>query len=359
MKMLVIMKRFGANKDMVTQNAGRQVKIFEALSKFGYKIDFFCLDYKKHENRNIKKRNINYLIRPYSIFKYYKLTDELKKIINKNKYDYIVGSTDPLLGILGFKLAKKFNVRYIYDMQDEYSAYASYRIPFVRHWDKKAVKNSDIVLTVSDSLNSYIRKFREKPTYTIQNGFDLKERRKIGKSRARKILNLPQGKIIIYIGEISRFKGVDILIEAFKQVKRTIPNSYLLLTGKVADNINIRHDSIIYKEYPKREELIAALNAADIAVLPNKKSMFSRFSFPYKLADYMAAGLPIVATDIGDASFAMSKYKNSICKLDDKFDMADKIIKKLGTNGRVDYGNVLNKLSWNSLAKKLDSIIKG
>ena len=356
MKILVIMKRFGANKDMVMQNFGRQVRLFEPLTK-KHKIDFLCPDYKKHENKDIRIKGINYYIRPYSSLKHFRFLKELKKLIRKNDYDYIVGSTDPLLGILGHLYAKKFNTGYVYDMQDEYSCYDSYKIPFVKYLDKKAVKNSDIVLTVSNSLNRYIRKFRKKPTYTIQNGIDLKVFKKTEKKNARKILNLPKGKIIIYIGEVSKFKGVDILIEAFKEVKKTIPDSYLLLSGKVSDNINVNQNSIIYEEYPKRNDIVTALNAADVAVLPNKKNIFSEYCFPYKLAEYIASNLPIVATALGDSSIMLSKFKNSLCKPNDKYDMAEKLIYALKRNKKVNYSSLLRNLTWEALSKKLNRIM--
>ena len=54
MKLLVVMKRFGANKDMVLDNFGRQIHLFEPLAK-KHKIDFFCPDYTKKESKTIIK----------------------------------------------------------------------------------------------------------------------------------------------------------------------------------------------------------------------------------------------------------------------------------------------------------------
>ena len=64
MKILVIMKRFGANKDMVMQNFGRQVRLFESLSELGHKIDFLCPDYKKFEIKNIKRKKLHQIVKP-------------------------------------------------------------------------------------------------------------------------------------------------------------------------------------------------------------------------------------------------------------------------------------------------------
>jgi len=358
MKILVIMKRFGANKDMVMQTFGRQVKLFECLSKKGHKIDFLCPDYKKRENKRIKKSGITYYIKPYSLLNHFNFTKTLENMIRKNKYDIVVGTTDPLIGILGYFISKKFHTRYVYDMQDEYTHYDAYKIPFVKYLDRIAIKNSDIVLTVSDSLNKHIKKFRKKPTYTIQNGVDLKNFKRVGKEKAKKILKLPKGKIITYIGEISKLKGVDILIDAFKEVKKSNPNTYLLLSGKILDNINTKQDSIIYESYPKRSDVIMALNAADIAVLPNRNNIFSKYCFPYKLAEYMAADIHIVSTRCGDSSIILSKFKNSLCNPNDKDDMAKILKSALKDSKRVNYKNILKNLTWGSLSKKIDRIIK-
>ena len=355
MKILVIMKRFGANKDMVMENFGRQIRLFEPLAKY-HKIDLLCPDYKKRENKDIKRLGINYYVRSYSILGHFKFIKEVKKIIKKNRYDVIVGATDPLIGILGYFYSKKFKTKYVYDLQDEYSHYDAYKIPFVEYLDRIAVKNSDVVLTVSDSLNEHVKKFRKKRTYTIQNGIDLSSFRRMGKVKARKVLKLPKGRIVIYIGEISRLKGADVLIDAFKEVRKSVLDAHLLLSGKILNNINVNQNGIIYEEYPKRSEVIAALNAADVAVLPNKKNTFSEYCFPYKLLEYMAANLPIVSTDLGDASALLSK-SGYLCRPNDGYDMAKKLIYALKSDKKRDYGSLLKDLAWGNLAKKINRIL--
>jgi len=356
MRILVIMKRFGANKDMVMQNFGRQIRLFEPLAK-KHEIDFICPDYKRHENSNIRKKGINYFIRPYSLLGHFNFAKKLNAMIKKNKYRVIVSSTDPVFCILGYFYAKKFGITHIYDMQDDYTSYDTYKIPFVSHLDKSAIKNSDVVVAVSITLNNKIRKFRKKTTITIQNGIDLNEFKKINKEKARKILKLPKGRIIIYIGEISRLKGVDILIDAFKDVKKAFPDAILLLSGRILGSINVNQKGVIYEEYPKRSEVITALNAADVAVLPNRKSSFSKYCFPYKLFEYMAAGLPIVATNIGDSSLILSDYRDNLCKPNDRHDMAEKLIYALKSSKKRNYGSLLKSMAWKSLSKKLEKII--
>jgi len=51
MKILVFTSRYTAGRDIISEDFGRQVRIFEHLRKLGHKIDFFCVDYKKLESR--------------------------------------------------------------------------------------------------------------------------------------------------------------------------------------------------------------------------------------------------------------------------------------------------------------------
>ena len=357
MKILVIMKRFGANKDMVIENFGRQIRLFEHLAK-KHKIDFFCPDYTKKESKIISRNETRYIIKKVSLLSLLPFYNTLKNLIKNEKYDVIVATTDPLIGILGYSMSKNFRVPLIYDLQDIYAAYGAYKIPFVSYLDKKAVKNADVVLTVSESLRRYISKFRKKNTYVIQNGIDLGLFKEIDKKTARKKLNLPlKGKIIIYTGEISKDKGVDSLIEAFKEVKKIIPNIFLLLSGKVKGNINVNQNAVIYEKYSKREEVITALNAADIAIIPNTRSIFSKYCFPYKLFEYMAVGLPIVATNIGDVALFLKNFEGSLCKPNDVEDLKSKIIIQLKKD-KVDYKKIVKNHSWLKLSKKIGNILE-
>ena len=100
MKILVLMKRFGANKDMVMQDFGRQIRLFENLS-YIHSIDFLCMDYRKGESKKIQRKGIRYYIQPFSIAKINSFLGKIKYLITQNRYDMIVASTSPLLGIIG------------------------------------------------------------------------------------------------------------------------------------------------------------------------------------------------------------------------------------------------------------------
>jgi len=131
-----------------------------------------------------------------------------------------------------------------------------------------------------------------------------------------------------------------------------------LLSGKVDKSLDMKQKNIIFKEFPKREDVVLGINASDVAILPNPLNNFTRHGFPYKIAEYMACNVPIVATDVGDVSLLLKKYRGSLCKPNNSDDLSKKIISKLKKNKKVDYGNDLKNLSWDVLASKLDKIME-
>lgn len=358
MRILVLMKRFGANKDMVTQSFGRQVRLFEHIKKFGHDADFLCMDYKKFESKKIRKNNMDYYVEPFSLTKFNSFLKKLNLLLSTKKYDIIVASTTPVLGIIGYFYAKKYKIRFVYELQDSFEMYDEYQIPFIKQLDRHVTRNSDIVICNGQTLKNYVKRFRKKPTYVVENGVERGLFKPLDKIKCRKKLKLPlHAKIIVYTGHIARLQGFHVLLEAFDKVRKKHADSYLFISGNVDNDVNIRHENVVFEPLPKREQVAMAINASDVAVVPNPRNSFTEYCFPYKLVEYMACGVPIVATDVGNVSLLLKKYPGSLCRPDDVDDLGEKIIARVENYKRVDYNKILKNLEWQVLAKKLNKII--
>jgi hypothetical protein len=57
--------------------------------------------------------------------------------------------------------------------------------------------------------------------------------------------------------------------------------------------------NVFYTGELKKEAIPAYLTHMDVCLLPLKNTEFNRFSNPLKLCQYLAAGKPIVAVDVG------------------------------------------------------------
>lgn len=107
---------------------------------------------------------------------------------------------------------------------------------------------------------------------------------------------------ICYTGSLYEWKGVDVLISAMK----FIPNEKLLIVGG-GDRLEKLKELAIKENVAERVKFIGSvphqlipeyLSKAKVAVLPNISEGPSKFSSPLKLFEYMAAGVPIVASDL-------------------------------------------------------------
>lgn len=363
MRILVLTSRYTATRDIIGEDFGRQTRLFEALKKFNHNIDFFVADYRKFENKNTRLHGIKVFIRPFGVFCFPKFISELKRTVKKEKYDLIIASSDPLWGPIGYFVSKKYKIKFLYDLHDNYETYATYKIPFFKHLDDFIIKNSDLVTTVGYSLKNKIKSIREKNVFVVQNGADTSLFKPLNKNKCRTHLKLPKNaKIITYTGSLQRTQGVDLLIKAFDLLKKEIPNLHLLIAGRFLKGeekyINLKHKGIIYKggSVPQKN-IVRIINSADVAVISNTSNSFTKYCFPYKVVEYMACNIPIVATDIGDVGKILSGYKNSLCRPNNIEDMKNKIKKQLKMK-KTPYRKIAEKNSWHNIAKKLDRIIK-
>lgn len=363
MKVLVLASRYTASRDIIGEDFGRQTRLFEALKKLGHDVDFFCADYIKFERKNVRLHGINVFIEPFSFFCFVSFLKRLNDMLKSKKYDFLVATSDPLWGVIGCFFAKKCNVRFIYDLHDNYETYASYRIPFLGYLDKNSVKNADIVTTVSFALKEKISKIRKKNVFVIQNGVDLKLFMPMDRASSRKKLKLPlKAKIIAYTGSLQRSLGVDILIDVFERLKEEIPDLVLLLTGRLSQNKSdmpdIKKKGIISFDALKQRDVAFAINAADVVVIPSPSNEFTKYCFPYKCVEYMACNTPIVATGLGDVKLMLEGYKGSLCKPDNEQELYVKIKNQLN-QGKINYRRKLRDYSWDKIALKLHKIITG
>jgi glycosyltransferase involved in cell wall biosynthesis len=108
----------------------------------------------------------------------------------------------------------------------------------------------------------------------------------------------PTDPLLIYTGSLDSRLDVPALL----QIARQLPEARIVLVGpllapdhlaplRVALNVEIRPPL-------ERPELIELVRAADLGLLVHRELPLTRAMSPLKLYEYLAAGLPVVATDL-------------------------------------------------------------
>jgi len=363
MNIFVLTSKYTATRDIIGEDFGRQTRLFSALKKLRHNIDFFVADYRKLEDRNTKLHGINVAIKPFGIFHFFSFLASLDSALKRKKYDVFIATSDPLWGIIGYIYAKKHNIKFIYDLHDNYETYDTYKIPFFKHIDNFVMKRADAVLTITYTLKDKIKPIRKTNVFVIQNGADTKLFRPMDKKICRKILNLPQDKkLIVYAGSIQRYEGVDRLVAMFELLKKELKNCNLVVAGRYINGeekyIDLKKQGIVYLGSLAQEKVVKLINAADVCIIPYTDNNQVTYGFPYKLIEYMACKAPIVATAVGDVRFVLKNHKGSLCSAGSIIDMKNKVVEKLNSKKQYDYGKELNQFTWDALAIRLNSIIR-
>jgi glycosyltransferase involved in cell wall biosynthesis len=139
----------------------------------------------------------------------------------------------------------------------------------------------------------------------------------IGPSRdkLRASLGLTGKKVIIYVGRLTRQKGVPTLLEAFSHVVRKVPDVRLVLVGPLESEgpFGIRKEELgRFGEkvlcLGRRGDVPALLRAADMFAFPTEY----REGVPRVLLEAGLAELPIVASRMPGCSDVVDDGKNGI-----------------------------------------------
>ena len=117
-------------------------------------------------------------------------------------------------------------------------------------------------------------------------------------------LQLPPGApVILYAGNFAEYQGVDLLVDALPSVLELVPEAVVVLVG-AADageleqitrrlpDTSLARTRLLPRQ--PREQMAAFTSLANVLVSPRRHGL----NFPLKLFDYLAAGRPIIATDL-------------------------------------------------------------
>ena len=142
----------------------------------------------------------------------------------------------------------------------------------------------------------------------IANGFDTDRFKPLPSEKLalRRELGIPvDAKVIGMCGRFHRHKGQDAFVRAARRVAETQPSTHFLMAGKQCDEKNEELASWIktagleekFHLLGVRTDIPLVLSAMDVYLLPSITE-----GLPNVVGEAMACGVPVVATDVGDAA---------------------------------------------------------
>ncbi len=171
-------------------------------------------------------------------------------------------------------------------------------------WQRRMLDNAAALhLTSQQEMNLLLDLHIRAPHRIVPNGIDILQYRAASRDEKwrRELLGADEGLIILNHGRLARKKGLDVLLESFSVVQRSIPNAHLVFVGPDDEDVGAKLRSRARElGLVQRVHLIGSLHgtrlrdvlaATDIWVLPSYTENFGN-----AVIEAMAIGLPVVTS---------------------------------------------------------------
>ena len=281
--------------------------------------------------------------------------------------------------IAGARCAKKKNVPFVLtyhgDWQESFGGLIRRTALSVynRYLLDKLLSRADVIISPSEHYideSKFLGKYRDKIA-VIPNGIEIEDFDiPLSKEECKVKLDLPPNKnMILFVGNLTPYKGPDVLVKAMPMIVEEIPDVELMFvgSGEMRADMEKLSKKLGVENYVKFagfvEERLKPLyyRAADVFCLP---STMSTESFGIVNLEAMACGVPIVASKIGGIPDVIKDGENGLLIPPKNPEaLADAIIyllenrdvrDKMGYNGRKKVGFY----SWEMIVEKTENIYR-
>jgi glycosyltransferase involved in cell wall biosynthesis len=239
----------------------------------------------------------------------------LARFLRKGRFD-VVHTHDLWSNLLGIPAARMARVPVVISSRRDLAHLAWYT-PRRRKILRYLQQLSSAVLVNSGQIREQLiteDKFPAELIRVIHNGIDFERFSSVTPDRERLLPGLSNHQIVMHVGNMhSDIKGQPVLIKAARDVCRKISGIKFVLVGDgarrrefesmVAELVLTEHFLFL----GQRHDVPELLACSDIAVLPSKAE-----GFPNALLEYLAAGKPTVATNVGGNSEIIEDHVNGL-----------------------------------------------
>ena len=241
----------------------------------------------------------------------------------------------------------------VYDCMDELSLFKGASAELISQ-EKQLLAAADIVYTGGKSLYES-KKQKHHNVFCFPSSVDIGH----FASENNTEISLPDDlkdiptPIVGYYGVIDERIDLDLL----KETAAKCPDTSFVMIGplcKIEDHDLPRAKNIHYLGMKSYEELPQYLHFFDVAMMPFALNDSTKYISPTKTLEYMSAYKPIISTKVRDV---VRDYSNCIALIDDAENFA-KAISEAPERDLSEYGQILEKTSWDATAEQMSSIIQ-
>ncbi len=282
----------------------------------------------RKKNVNFTKNGLNYHIFPFFFMKggfssaLHRMILFIHSLIGSGQYDIFQVRNSLIFGLLGMYLRRKFGIPFCFQ----------YSYPLSLHWMENEsniflrkvlgplrfrlelclMKKADIVFPISEWMREFLIKYRvpKERIFAFPLGFDRSSYDSLNNTdQIFEKYNFKKGKFtFVYIGTLIKERGVGTIINAIAETRKVkdISEAQFLFCGEGKDLNNLKEtvrmlnldNNINFTGFLDPKEIPKILKVSDVGFCIIPVNLVFQLSSPTKLYEYLAAGIPIIASKI-------------------------------------------------------------
>lgn len=268
-------------------------------------------------------------------------------------YDFIhAGNTGAAYLMSMARMTKKTDTKIVYDVHGDIAEEARLNstgfLDVVNNanylqslvMEKVAAKCSDYFAVCSESFKDYYlhRGVAGDRIEVVLNGVDIER---------FKPQDTPENDVftVTYAGRFQKWQGIELLLEAAQLLRdKAIKFRVIGVDSRTRQSLENKYDNIEFIDFMPNTELIKYLCSSDGLIIPRISHPALDVAFPTKFAEYIACGVPVIVTDVGDAGRLTRRHKCGLACDTNAGSIAEAILKlkscspderkAMGNNGR-------------------------
>lgn len=313
----------------------RAEKICSTLANAGHEVHLAARNTKRrvlkeligniivHRLRNIKNKKIDDLL-SFPFFASPVWLQFVNKLVKDEKIDTIIVRDLPL-AITGIWIAKRNHIPCVFDMAENYVAMVQ------AIWKKRKFSGLNLIVRnpyFASIVEKYVFKKVDKFLVVVEESADFLREKKVEQSRIYIVGNTPTVEdidavmnnqnseecndelfkshyVAIYTGGIQRGRGIQVVFEAIPKIVEKIPNFLFVIVGDgyATDQLKKMQNELSISKYVhwvgwvEHTKVYSYIKKSNVGLIPHFTSDHVNTTIPNKIFDYMAVGLPVIASD--------------------------------------------------------------
>ena len=281
------------------------------------------------------------------------LRRRLSKVVSEVKPHIIHAHSPVLVGIPAFIVARRRGIPFVYEIRDLWENAsvdrgkfdvdsAPYRV--AKSAETWLVRKADGVVTICQALRDELRSRVDREIDIVANGVDSTMFKPAApKESWISTWNPGRRRLLAYIGSFQPYEGLEVLIDAFREVLSSGINVGLLIAGDGPERAELERrarslgvsDSVTFTGRVSHDKVREIYSVADICIYPRIATRTTQLTTPLKTLEALAMGKAVITSDLAPArELIIEDETGCFFRAGDPGSLADKIQLLLGDSER-------------------------